>query len=51
MFQYDGAKDCTDPDFMPFYVIGMLLVVFFVFPAPFSVAYICLRRPKVSLLI
>ena len=34
---------------MPFYVIGMLLVVFFVFPAPFGVGYICARRPKVSL--
>ena len=50
MFQYDGEKDCTDADFMPFYIIGMLLVVFFVFPAPFGIGYICARRPKVSLL-
>ena len=49
VFQYDGAKKCTDGDYMPFYVIGMLLVVFFVFPAPFAIGYICARRPRVSL--
>jgi len=51
VFQYDGAKKCTDGDYMPFYVIGMLLVVFFVFPAPFAIGYICARRPRVSLII
>ena len=51
--QYNSAKDCTNADFMPFYIIGMLLqlVVFFVFPVPFGIGYICARRPRVSLLL
>ena len=47
VFQYDGSVKCTSPEFAVFALIGLLLVILFVTPAPFAVGYICFRRPQV----
>jgi hypothetical protein len=46
VFQYDGSVECTSPEFAVFGVIGLILVVFFVTPAPIAISYICIRRPQ-----
>ncbi|CAI8015363.1 hypothetical protein GBAR_LOCUS9518 [Geodia barretti] len=46
VFQYDGSVKCTSPEFAVFAVIGLLLVILFVTPAPFAIGYICIRRPQ-----
>ena len=47
VFQYDGSQSCTAPEFVIFFVIGLLLVIFFVALAPLIVSYISVRRPQV----
>ena len=47
MFQYDGSQLCTGIEFGFFVLFGLIVVVVFVFPAPFAVGYICKTRPKV----
>lgn len=46
VFQYDGSVSCNSLDFGFFALIGLVLVVFFVTPAPFITGYICIKRPQ-----
>ena len=49
MFQYDGSLSCTNPEFAPFVLLGLAIVLVFVAPAPFAVGYICMKRPQVTI--
>lgn len=48
VFQYDGTQRCDDIPFLIFFIIGLLLVLFFVVPVPFIVSYITIKRPRVK---
>ncbi|KAL5515915.1 hypothetical protein EMCRGX_G001160 [Ephydatia muelleri] len=45
VFQYDGTQRCDDIPFVIFFIIGILLVLFFVVPVPFIISYIIVKRP------
>ena len=48
VFLYDGTQSCTDPSFLPFFIIGIAVIVFFVIPAPFVMCAMTVKRWQVS---
>ena len=45
---YDGTQSCTAANFLPFFVIGIAVIVLFVIPAPFVLCVLTIKRWKVS---
>ena len=51
VFQYDGTQHCDEIPYVILFIIGLLLVSFFVVPVPFIVSYIIVKRPRVRFLV
>ena len=48
VFLYDGTQYCNAASFLPFFIIGIAVIVFFVIPAPFVMYVLIVKRWQVS---
>ena len=44
---YDGTQSCTTADFLPFFLFGIGVMVFFVVPIPVILCIVTVKRCKV----
>ena len=48
VFLYDGTQSCSAASFLPFFVIGIGVIVLFVIPVPFVLCVLTTKRWQVS---
>ena len=47
VFFYDGTQSCTTAGFLPFFLIGIVVIVFLVIPVPFVLCAMTVKRWQV----